>query len=346
MNEILLDLNKQSLTFIGDSKDNWFIVRDGCWSYKLFQMTCHKAFEKERSILEDIQECPHLCHINSWGKAVRGNTYYRCIKMQWYGNNGADSLLNPTSPVAISANTLSQKNLTNLAKKLLAPFIELEAKGYRHNDIAPENLIQKEDSSFVLIDFGSAVKLEEIKKREIRPSDIQGHKNFCAPEKQDGSITESSDIYSFGIILKMIAARSKSLGIDCSEDYLAIVHKCIEFKPDARYQFFREIEEALNNLHFNVEPQGLANPEKPAPAMAPAKMPPRPRHKQLALKSFAVAAFVAAISFLAMEVYLTYFRTYGDTPTEKEAVLNRSIFTDIKLTVLDIKKASNYEDNR
>ena len=69
-----------------------------------------------------------------------------------------------------------------------------------HNDIHSDNIIRREDGSYVLLDFGLAIQGENV-VRSSRRSD--GAPEFKAPEKWDGDteLTTQSDIYSFGVVM-------------------------------------------------------------------------------------------------------------------------------------------------
>lgn len=69
-----------------------------------------------------------------------------------------------------------------------------------HNDIHSDNIIRREDGSYVLLDFGLAIHGENV-VRSSRRSD--GAPEFKAPEKWDGDteLTTQSDIYSLGVVL-------------------------------------------------------------------------------------------------------------------------------------------------
>ena len=69
-----------------------------------------------------------------------------------------------------------------------------------HNDIHSGNIMRREDGNFVLLDFGLAINGDEV----VRSSrHTNGAPEFKAPEKwdDDSTLTEQSDIYSFGIVL-------------------------------------------------------------------------------------------------------------------------------------------------
>ena len=69
-----------------------------------------------------------------------------------------------------------------------------------HNDIHPGNIMRRENGNLVLLDFGLAINGDEVVHSSRHAN---GAPEFKAPEKWDNesTLTEQSDIYSFGIIL-------------------------------------------------------------------------------------------------------------------------------------------------
>jgi serine/threonine protein kinase len=70
-----------------------------------------------------------------------------------------------------------------------------------HNDIHSGNIMRRKDGSFVLLDFGLAIEGDEVVKSSSRHEN--GAVEFKAPEKWDNdtTLTEQSDVYSFGIVM-------------------------------------------------------------------------------------------------------------------------------------------------
>ena len=69
-----------------------------------------------------------------------------------------------------------------------------------HNNIHSGNIMRREDGNFILLDFGLAISGDEVLSSDQR---VNGAPEFKAPEKWDDetTLTEQSDIYSFGIVL-------------------------------------------------------------------------------------------------------------------------------------------------
>lgn len=70
-----------------------------------------------------------------------------------------------------------------------------------HNDIHSGNIMRREDGSFVLLDFGLAITGDDDVRNSSRHEN--GAVEYKSPEKwdDDTSLTEQSDIYSFGIVM-------------------------------------------------------------------------------------------------------------------------------------------------
>ncbi len=70
-----------------------------------------------------------------------------------------------------------------------------------HNDLHSGNIMRRENGNFVLLDFGLAINGDEVVLSSSRHAN--GAPEYKSPEKwdDDSTLTEQSDIYSFGIVL-------------------------------------------------------------------------------------------------------------------------------------------------
>lgn len=335
--ETLIDI--QGKCVLGDIKKPRFVVQDVNWGYKVFQMDNNPEFEKEKDILIELDGCSHQCRMESFGYAVRGEKRYHCIKMPWYGRNNLDFLIR-----RLSKDDLSEDVVCSLIERILAPFLELEEKGYRHNDIAPENLIRKEDGSFLLIDYGAAIKIDDILGGNIGSLELRGHAGYNSPEKQNGIVSIYSDIYSFGMLMSKVLERGKELGCKYSEKLFSICFMCKEHEQEKRYKSFREVALAISQLKQRKEPKPMDKTFSPAKGRATKKCPKkRPgRHfRNTLLCAIYALVITSSMSVLTMEVYLTFFRTYGNSPLETAAMEKRSLSNDFKLTFQDLMNHIN-----
>lgn len=119
-----------------------------------------------------------------------------------------------------------------------------------HNDIHSDNIIRREDGSYVLLDFGLAIHGENV-VRSSRRSD--GAPEFKAPEKWDGDmeLTTQSDIYSLGVVLyEYLTGRTpfplaaEDAGSAKALYLLGEAHKYQ--KPDPIYELRKEAYEKAN----------------------------------------------------------------------------------------------------
>lgn len=155
-----------------------------------------------------------------------------------------------------------------------------------HRDITPGNILITQDKTLKITDFGLAKLWENIhfspkfiKYGSNQTSLMQitheggGTPPYMAPEQFDGFTDQRSDIYSFGIVLYLtvtkgyypLAPHTFQAGSDTLEDWefahknleieiidsilFNILEKCLEKKPEDRYQSFRELKNDLEELY-------------------------------------------------------------------------------------------------
>lgn len=119
-----------------------------------------------------------------------------------------------------------------------------------HRDLKPGNVMVTHHNKLVLIDFGIA------KENAIGAKDIQAAtKYYAAPEQYKGATDERSDIYSLGVILFELATRIKPTQANLhlldryvSKELKQLILRCLQEKPEHRYQTIGEVIEALEKI--------------------------------------------------------------------------------------------------
>jgi serine/threonine protein kinase len=162
---------------------------------------------------------------------------------------------------------------------------EAHAHGIVHRDIKPENIMVTERGVKVL-DFGIA--------REIAPRDgsnmtragvVMGTPHYMSPEQAQGRVLSGqSDIFSLGTVLyEMLSGRKPFDGNSLVEVMLrivstphaplagvppklaAVVDRCLQKHPAARFQSAGELAEALSGVLLAEEPAPFLQPDGALP---------------------------------------------------------------------------------
>jgi len=124
-----------------------------------------------------------------------------------------------------------------------------------HRDIKPENIILTESGKVKIVDFGNATKF--IKGKRVLDSFL-GSKEYASPEQyKDGSnlIDQRTDIYSLGATMSFLLTKKVTKNINkinpiVSIETERIVKKCLEIKPEDRYQDACSLKVDLQKLSF------------------------------------------------------------------------------------------------
>ncbi|MBO4375408.1 MAG: serine/threonine protein kinase [Lachnospiraceae bacterium] len=103
-----------------------------------------------------------------------------------------------------------------------------------YRDLKPSNIIIRPSGDAVLIDFGTAKKLDG-EKDEF----AFGTKRYAAPEQYEGISDKRSDIYSLGKVL------SDMSGSDATLFLKRIIKKCVRNEPSKRYRNADSVRRAL-----------------------------------------------------------------------------------------------------
>lgn len=161
------------------------------------------------------------------------------------------------------------KRMCELILPVLDGLQKLHQKHIIHCDISPANMIHKKDGDVVLIDFGSAMDLQE-KEALYNVSLLK--KDFAAPEQflnaKAGALINKegpwTDIYALGATmyylltgykatdaLKRIEKKEKLVlpkeyGVDIKRGWIKLVFQCMEIEPSKR---IKSVEELMKQIH-------------------------------------------------------------------------------------------------
>ncbi|BBM86740.1 WD40 repeat domain-containing serine/threonine protein kinase [Candidatus Uabimicrobium amorphum] len=144
-------------------------------------------------------------------------------------------------------------------------------KGIIHRDVKPSNIMMERNNEPKVMDFGLAKDMKEDSELS-KSGDVLGTVVYMSPEQADGAAIDArSDVYSLGAslyevltkrppfqgespirILKQIFTEDplepRMLNPDIPKDLEAICLKCLQKKPEKRYQSARELCDDLKNF--------------------------------------------------------------------------------------------------
>ncbi len=159
-----------------------------------------------------------------------------------------------------------------IAKQIAGALHAAHAVGVLHRDIKPENVILEASGNAKLMDFGIARPIRRTAPGQTQPGMFIGTPNYSPPEALAGEEVDArSDVYSMGVMLcemfcgglpfnasstmelyiahsQMAPIAPSTLWPEIPKPLEAIILKCLEKPPAARFASAEALLEALNLL--------------------------------------------------------------------------------------------------
>ncbi len=145
----------------------------------------------------------------------------------------------------ISGNTLSIKQVLDMAIQIADGLNAAHKKGIVHRDIKPENIMLATDGGVVkIMDFGLA-KLKGATKLTKAGSTL-GTAAYMSPEQAQGEeVDQRSDIFSFGVVLyEMLTSKLPFRG----EHHAALLYSIVNEQPPPIARFNEKVTQELAHI--------------------------------------------------------------------------------------------------
>src|SRR5499426_729196 len=183
----------------------------------------------------------------------------------------------------LNGDRLSSQAALDIAAQIAAALTAAHEAGIVHRDIKPENVMQRRDGIVKVLDFGLAKLIEHrpatvdsqaptIAKEHTDPGTVLGTVGYMSPEQVRGQQADHrSDIFSFGSILYEMLSGLRAFQRDTVAETMTailkeepgelsevsatthpqldrIVRRCLEKKPERRFQSAHDLGFALDAL--------------------------------------------------------------------------------------------------
>jgi len=258
----------------------------------------------------------HIVDVSDFGALEDGSTYFvmECL-------DGMDLI-----DAMDSVERMPEPRAVHIAMQLCKALGAAHRAGIVHRDLKPENvfLTRRDDAEdFVkVLDFGIA-KVGNGPKRITRAGEVLGTPHYMSPEQCEGDdVDHRTDIYALGVLLyemvtghvphdadTLMGILTKHMYEDpipprvrvphVSDALQRVIMRCLEKKPEHRYQTMHEIEADLAAIRSGDQSVGpdtvTLKPSKP-------QRPARPRISPLYLAGLGIA-LLALVGTLAMSAW-------------------------------------------
>jgi tRNA A-37 threonylcarbamoyl transferase component Bud32 len=223
---------------------------------------------------------------------------------------------------------LPLEDVLEIARELLLALRAAHGAGVLHRDFKSDNVMLKvgplERCTPIVLDFGLARSVDHAQTGSVSQSSFVGTFGYMAPELLEGMPhSTASDIYSFGVVwfemltgqlpfeattspgralqcLQAPPPRPRSLVPDISAELEAVVLRCLEKAPEARFGTAAEVLQALEDFSpaRSLASMGtFRTVESPVARRSLSFPPPLPTRRYPYWRALGLAALAAAAAY-------------------------------------------------
>jgi serine/threonine protein kinase/tetratricopeptide (TPR) repeat protein len=227
--------------------------------------TVERRFKREIQLARQVTH-KHVVRIHDLGE-VDGITY---ITMPYVQGSDLATILKRDERLPVD-------RVVAIARQVASGLAAAHEAGIVHRDLKPANIMIAANGDALIMDFGIARSTAD-GMTMTAGGPLVGTINYMAPEQaRGGNVDQRADIYAFGLILKdllvgrrhgggdpmlelmerMRLAPTSMRSVDSTipEPLDALVTKCLQPDPAARYQTVEELVTDLHRLGPNGEPR-------------------------------------------------------------------------------------------
>src|SRR5262245_3062090 len=204
----------------------------------------------------------HVCRVMDVGRFDSGAPY---IVMEYLQGESLAAMLRRRGPLPVS-------DAVDAILQAIEGLAEAHAHGIVHRDLKPDNLFlhRRNDggTTVKVLDFG--ISKVSVTGLSTRTGDIMGSPAYMAPEQMEStrSVDHRADVWSLGVVLYQLVVgqppfRGETLPLLCMavvndepepmstirgdlpDGFEAVVMKCLQKEPDARYSDVGDLAHAL-----------------------------------------------------------------------------------------------------